>query len=1337
MTRPVQGDAARQAVESLGGYSYQIYSAAIAWATLRPGETLHLEIAEDFAISTAAALSAVQVKRTSTRLTSNSSPVTDLLDAFVRLRETNAERVVQVRLLTTATAALERNEADRLGNRPFVDEWALLRRGGDLNELRRRLAAMRLTEDTKHFLASLDDQQLREQVLSRIWFDCGSKPQQEIQAQLDDILVEIGMPLGFYAADSERSRPAIIEAILNVSAQAGLRELTPAGFRRTFESANTRTVSGSFLVGLGASQAMLTGDGGVLRDVGVSHGFGDAAPRTGILQECRGPLEQGMLWLHAGTGYGKTHIAKVLAEEFSSDAAILLLAGRDRAGTSAALKAASAELLLRWRATVIIDDLDYWESREVADAMQALASRAESRGHSIIVTAYKRPSEGSLTRMGLPSSCCREVTSLSEHDILTMARSAPTARKAWAKYILLSSGGGHPQLAHAMVQGLKARGWPTDELAALSGMLGEDASVNATRDDIRRRLVGELPEDARSLLYRLSLVVSRFDRELVDVVAEVPLQIATPGETLDLLVGPWIDRVGRDEFRLSPLLGNVGAKQLTAKEQKKLHHAIASSLVEGGSIDASRLDQLLLSGIVGEAGHALVHMAIATLRTSAEQIRLLARGASSLALLRTDRPIFPADRRVSVQLRMAQAVVRLASDDPSEFRKVFETFKTELSDLDDPIGRETLMMATGAKLLQMPELVPVYPEFPSLIAETVMRARSLGVDVDSGLSEEGRELGLPGVGSGLPMGHSMFAMRMSDVPSLDVLERVLTDLAGLSTEERAAVVPPQDGVVFNPEQIVKSIWLRAKKQDSYSSEFFTEACLDLATKLEGLEERSFAIACTSTAAVVLSEELSSHDRALDVLNKAEARLGVDYLIGRGRAGIYFTLHEYRRQLHEVAKLPFTFQENGWIEAAYLHREVAIAYAELKEWTQAAENFRIAKAHAANAHAPAMRLMAIGLWADEAVALRNGGNPLEALVTINEALSELTGVDPAKGFKERALHRLVRFVGFWMYAEEKKLKERMPEIQAEMVIGCCSNPNPHPELDEVPLGSVTMIKYLLAELDTAYDCQAGIWDEISKLADDDALIAQEASLAMGAFSAAADRRSPRIMVEFGAMSIDAMAATSSGLLQAAPDVLTRPGRLRPASEDDWERFRHEVMRVVTEFMIACIFSGETGKIDEFLVLDRRASRPLLRDAEIESLREAIVDAVDPGCSMFGSIGCLRRSSEGGQRPIVRLLFMTTLRLLDVARHHRRPPAWIDRFATWTFDRWREAIVEERFRFSTPLLAEQALLPMLARGQRNLAGVAELVLTVDPYIDVSLNPGHRAAIREIAGAGPHGA
>jgi hypothetical protein len=154
---------------------------------------------------------------------------------------------------------------------------------------------------------------------------------------------------------------------------------------------------------------------------------------------------------------------------------------------------------------------------------------------------------------------------------------------------------GHPQLTHAFVVGMSARGWPRSEIPEIISRGISTSDIDSAREAARRSLIDSLPESARNLLYRLTLAVAHFSRRTVFVVGNVPPPISQAGESFDLIVGPWIEAIGPERYRMSPLARGFGSSQLSPDDQAQIHEAIAIDMLRGSKIDASEADTIFLA----------------------------------------------------------------------------------------------------------------------------------------------------------------------------------------------------------------------------------------------------------------------------------------------------------------------------------------------------------------------------------------------------------------------------------------------------------------------------------------------------------------------------------------------------------------------------------------------------------------------------------------------------------------------------------------------------------------------------------------------------------------------
>jgi hypothetical protein len=242
---PPQGDPAAQAVASLRGYAYQLYASGLAWLSLADDEELFLEVAQDYATAAREALNAVQAKDTAATVTINSENARQALDGFVDLTERNPGRPVTLRYLSTAAIGREQKTEHRIGSEPTLHYWGKAADNAAIAPLRDILNRLDLTNRVKAFIASRNDQALREGFVRRIHWDCGAPPLDELKRKLEErLVIYAGAKLKVSPEEARRLSANILQRVLQVAVEpdATRRKLTSADLLTLLESATRMSV---------------------------------------------------------------------------------------------------------------------------------------------------------------------------------------------------------------------------------------------------------------------------------------------------------------------------------------------------------------------------------------------------------------------------------------------------------------------------------------------------------------------------------------------------------------------------------------------------------------------------------------------------------------------------------------------------------------------------------------------------------------------------------------------------------------------------------------------------------------------------------------------------------------------------------------------------------------------------------------------------------------------------------------------------------------------------------------------------------------------------------------
>jgi hypothetical protein len=581
----------RQAVPTLKGFTYQIWQSVLRWVSLDDTGVIFLEGAEDFDVLQPHHTETTQVKATAENITLQSSAVQEAIVHYWQHQHANPDDVLYFRLLTTSERGRERGNP--FGERRGLDVWDSCKFAGtDCSALRSFLTSQSsLPEDLRNLINSASNEEVRRRLLTRIEWDTGTKELPYVEEMVSRRVSGYGdRVFDLSQSESEKVVPHLLDHAWRTVIKENDRRLDLASFRRIFEKVISESVPKTVLRKLrrdAQNRAGLNQVGAIVnQQIGVKSGpallgelilttFTPAGSekfltRDELVANYRARLNAaGVLVLNGSTGMGKSTMADNLARTLPRAWRKLDLRGLKPEQIVDRLNYATQVVEdQQLKLDCVIDDLNFDRETQLYENSLGRFIYAVKNGNGrIIITTQGALPSRIVHLYDLPPSAFAPVPPLSEDEIkhLSLNYGCDEAHhlKAWSRIIYLSTRG-HPQLAHAWVRSLEARGWPpvtTQEVVAAP-------DLDEVRRESRNRLRDSLPsDDARLLLYRLSILTYFRKQQAIALGNHTPL-VRLAGEVFDSLTGPWIEAVDGTRFRLSPLLDNAAAEVLVQRRSR-------------------------------------------------------------------------------------------------------------------------------------------------------------------------------------------------------------------------------------------------------------------------------------------------------------------------------------------------------------------------------------------------------------------------------------------------------------------------------------------------------------------------------------------------------------------------------------------------------------------------------------------------------------------------------------------------------------------------------------------------------------------------------------------------
>ena len=1316
----VQGDSARQAVSSLKGYAYQLYESALAWVSLSDDEFLFLEVAEDYAIATSNALQAVQVKNTKTAITLNSQEVIETINSFFELSKGNPEKIIAIKHLTTAAIGKEKKKSDRIEGQSGLEYWKIAQAGADIEPLRKRLLKLDLSKDAIQFLKASTVQQIRDDFVNRIEWLSGAKDLEKLRQELSNRLVYLGEGKNVSSAVCDDIVDPLISRMLSVASSGGSRRLERADFIRFFDERSRislpisaiEKMMGAVAPTLGSSSHGFVSSVAVLRPIAVVNPEQLAARPILIDRIQRMITQQKFVWLHGATGTGKSSLSKLVAREDGEGWYALQLRSLSSRDTTEVLYRASSQIAIDKPKSVVLDDLGSLANGLVNEAFIHLVETARKASVSVFVTSNIEPPHFILSAVNIISDCSIKIGNLTEDEIATFVSTKDGNTDQWSHYIYLATGGGQPLLVDAMVRGLQVQAWSVQELQQLNAILGTNKDIEKIKSEIRQRLFDELPPDESGLLVRLSTVIGTFDRKVALFLGELDPVIEMPGKVFENLIGAWIEVESEDRYRLSSLISNVGRCTLGENAVEKLNHAMASYYTKDLQLDADRFDDIVLHGIRGKNEKALTVVSLAVISANAEDVELIAKFTTNSIAFRTDRPLYSKNLKVSLFLRIAQVLLLVSSKLPEKFQDALSAFERESVGIGSVAANEHTYSMIYTKALSLPGLVDVVEDFSQFALTAAEHGRKLNISISK---TETQTMGPVSSLDGYLQ--FMFAFQLTQISDVKTLQRVMRSLISKTKDQRVFLLKGFDEGNFDKGHIIKATWVKTLEETEVADDGYAEEYMSLARELSAADETEFAMAAFESAAIIWDEYLNDSEHAIASLEEAMKLLGENQVAVRALSRIFFHKQDYERQLEIGEPISETFN-GGSTEASFFFRELAIGNSNLNKHDTA-------KALYINAHDRIERdpkkeitPMAAGLLADAAVEAHWSGNDPEAVKLFAQSLKVADRLNPEDDLQSATVIRLVAHSVFSLSLQVKG-KEN-PDGEHALVSGANSNLTPHKGLEGVIKLPLDYIWYVLADTEAALDVECGVIEKlISKDWSKRAVLVSELTFHVSIARSAQRRLSRQDYLLRLPREIDAMVF---GEIKG-PDLMKRELTVSPRKRlprlkaKKFAQHRGSYAQKVMTFTVRLAFLRSPKMSVEFVTKAQALERPLITRDMLDAFLCGKISPASGEVALSGIVGSVVKTLADNQSVSVVNLLLICLRLLELMENEYFEPDAIVKGKEWMLDQWKTAVEDQAFQLSSPLLAQTALSELEKRSGSKLADIADLILTLIPYVKVN--------------------
>ncbi|MGR6834473.1 hypothetical protein [Aliivibrio wodanis] len=917
-------------------------------------------------------------------------------------------------------------------------------------------------------------------------------------------------------------------------------------------------------------------------------------------------------WLYGAAGVGKTIAAKMTAKHVEGEWIGVNLRGLNSREVCQILASSLVNLDCREVTGILIDDLECIFTPIVIEKLLSLQCFCKNANIFILFTSSKPIDEDFIFSANLPQDIEQKVDDFYEEDIKEILTALGVTEDYWARYIYMSSGGGHPQLVIAMIQSMKKSKWSIEEFRTLSSLRQQNETVEKVKKKTRERLLRELPASTRELVERVSLISGRFNRHLVLDLALLHPKIPDAGINFDQLIGSWIDQHEIDRFSLSPLLSNFAVATLTRQQQKQVQSEIADSILRTKVIDPITMNTAFIAAFSGENTRALALLCYPILTTELSELQIIAPHLMMFALFNTDNSIYIQDSNVNIMLRGAQLILLTCFEDKKEsYLETFNRFEIEADGTDTQENGSSVLV----RIMIYTKLLLSQPKFGNLPNwnSIVMKLNTLFKNKAELLPTSIPHKEIPTEVDGVSAVNFLIVNQISQIETIEALIPLFVFVDTLNSDARKELFQTIDQIDFGVDIFVRGAWLHEYKRETIDCEkhsaIFSE--LELFANKWGYE--GLASVCVQFAAIIWDESGGQKDKALELIDSGLVKYGnANFCLIRAKAKVLFRAKEYGESLTLSNQLLDSNAPLSNIDKMFFYRDAAICAEHESNYSLARNYYLLGSSVNGGAELVENKPIQVGFKADAALASWHKGNRQECIQDLAEVLFELKKIDPKSSLQAAYCHAISCHILLWLQQEATKQNRFVPNGEKVTIYpGIVSNPQPSKDIDKQRLIPIEMAWYMLASIENYCLLDVGITSKLF-------VNLANGPIVEGEFVLSSSKLDTAIIKPNGEFLISALKDVVSNVsyvlteicdTNESIDINFTYQTLPEVTRADFERCSSIVEQHILSFVISCVLQNKWNEIEKLVEHILIEPEVVIRTELISILEGNDIDAVD--------------------------------------------------------------------------------------------------------------------------------